>query len=214
MNTKIQQGMLLLSIILFTTKLSAQTDEWKTILSKDGKTTVKYNFSSRMDDDGDKVPVVETITTTTDNIDIDYCISLMKDISKHKEFRGDKSSKLIKTVSENKWIIYYYSDKTLITPAVDGSYLMVFEEDLLNKTAVFTITADPTLVEKTNASRLTYVKETYKFKEIDENKLEITIQTMASPGFKVPAVAMKRAFPKKSFDNMEKFLKAAKIEKP
>lgn len=213
MNTKIQHGMLLLSIILFGTKLSAQTDEWKTALSKDGKTTVKYNFSTRIDENGEKVPVVETITTTTENIGMDNCISLMKNISKHKDFRGEKLSKLISTISENKWIIYYYNDKTLITPAVDGSYLMTLEEDRLNKVAVFTITADPTLVEKTDASRLTYVKEIYRFKEIDENKLEITIITTASPGFKVPVMIMKKVFPKKSFDNMEKFLKVAKMEK-
>lgn len=214
MNIKIRQSIFLLSIFLSGTQLSAQTHEWRTALSKDAKITARYNFSTRINEEGDKVPVVKTVTTSTESIDIDNCISLMKDVSKHKDFRGEKSSKLIRTVSENEWIIYYYNDKTLITPAVDGSYLMIFEEDRQSKTATFTITADPTLIEKTNTSRLTYAKEIYLFKETEEGKVEITIKTTVSPGFKVPSMMLKKAFPKKSFDNMEKFLEAAKKEAP
>lgn len=214
MNITILQSTLLAWMVSLGANLSAQTDEWKTALSKNGKITAKYNFSSRINEDDDKVPVVKTITTTTESIGIDNCISLMKDVSKHKDFRGEKSSKLIRTVSENEWIIYYYNDKTLITPAVDGSYLMIFEEDRQSKTATFTITADPTLIEKTDMARLTYAKEIYSFKEVEGNQLEITIKTTVSPGFKVPSMMLKKAFPKKSFDNMEKFLEAAKKEAP
>jgi hypothetical protein len=214
MDIKIRQSIFLLSIFLSGTQLSAQTHEWRTALSKDAKITARYNFSTRINEEGDKVPVVKTVTTSTESIDIDNCISLMKDVSKHKDFRGEKSSKLIRTVSENEWIIYYYNDKTLITPAVDGSYLMIFEEDRQSKTVTFTITADPTLIEKTNTSRLTYAKEIYLFKETEEGKVEITIKTTVSPGFKVPSMMLKKAFPKKSFDNMEKFLEAAKKEAP
>ena len=214
MNITILQSTLLAWMVSLGANLSAQTDEWKTALSKNGKITAKYNFSSRINEDDDKVPVVKTITTTTESIGIDNCIALMKNIAKHKDFRGEKSSKLIRTVSENEWIIYYYNDKTLITPAVDGSYLMIFEEDRQSKTATFTITADPTLIEKTDMARLTYAKEIYSFKEVEGNQLEITIKTTVSPGFKVPSMMLKKAFPKKSFDNMEKFLEAAKKEAP
>ena len=214
MDIKIRQSIFLLSIFLSGTQLSAQTHEWRTALSKDAKITARYNFSTRINEEGDKVPVVKTVTTSTESIGIDNCIALMKNIAKHKDFRGEKSSKLIRTVSENEWIIYYYNDKTLITPAVDGSYLMIFEEDRQSKTATFTITADPTLIEKTNTSRLTYAKEIYLFKETEEGKVEITIETTVSPGFKVPFLMMKKAFPRKSFEHMEKFLEAAKKEKP
>ncbi|HHV84219.1 MAG TPA: hypothetical protein GXX42_00120, partial [Petrimonas sp.] len=125
-----------------------------------------------------------------------------------------KSSKLINKISENEWSIYYYSDGTLLTPAVDGSYRMIFVEDRQNKTATFTLTADPTLIEKTDMVRLTYAKEIYSFKEAGGNQLEITIKTTVSPGFKVPSMMLKKAFPKKSLENMEKFLEAAKKEIP
>ena len=214
MDIKIRQSIFLLSIFLSGTQLSAQTHEWRTALSKDAKITARYNFSTRINEEGDKVPVVKTVTTSTESIGIDNCIALMKNIAKHKDFRGEKSSKLINKISENEWSIYYYNDGMLLTPAVDGSYLMIFEEDRQSKTVTFTITADPTLIEKTNTSRLTYAKEIYLFKETEEGKVEITIKTTVSPGFKVPSMMLKKAFPKKSFDNMEKFLEAAKKEAP
>lgn len=214
MDIKIRQSIFLLSIFLSGTQLSAQTHEWRTALSKDAKITARYNFSTRINEEGDKVPVVKTVTTSTESIGIDNCISLMKDVSKHKDFRGEKSSKLINKISENEWSIYYYNDGMLLTPAVDGSYRMIFEEDRKNKTATFTLTADPTLIEKTDMARLTYAKEIYSFKEVEGNQLEITIKTTVSPGFKVPSMMLKKAFPKKSFDNMEKFLEAAKKEAP
>jgi len=214
MNITILQSTLLAWMVSLGANLSAQTDEWKTALSKNGKITAKYNFSSRINEDDDKVPVVKTITTTTESIGIDNCIALMKNIAKHKDFRGEKSSKLINKISENEWSIYYYNDGMLLTPAVDGSYRMIFEEDRKNKTATFTLTADPTLIEKTDMARLTYAKEIYSFKEVEGNQLEITIKTTVSPGFKVPFLMMKKAFPRKSFEHMEKFLEAAKKEKP
>jgi len=214
MKITILQSTLLAWMVSLGANLSAQTDEWKTALSKNGKITAKYNFSSRINEDDDKVPVVKTITTTTESIGIDNCIALMKNIAKHKDFRGEKSSKLINKISENEWSIYYYNDGMLLTPAVDGSYRMILEEDRKNKTATFTLTADPTLIEKTDMARLTYAKEIYSFKEVEGNQLEITIKTTVSPGFKVPSMMLKKAFPKKSFEHMEKFLEAAKKEAP
>ena len=204
---------ILLGMVLFSTCLSAQTNEWKTATSKDGKVMAKYNFSTRINENGEKAPVVETIATKIEHIPIENAVLLMKDISKHKDFRGEKSSELVETISNNEWIIYYFNGKSLIAPSVDGSYIMTFEEDKKNKTATFTIMADPTLVKETDASRITYAKEIYSFKELHGDQLEITIKTTVSPGFKVPSVLMKKAFPKKIFENMNKFVVLAKAEK-
>jgi len=204
---------ILLGMVLFSTYLSAQTNEWKTATSKDGKVMAKYNFSTRINENGEKAPVVETIATTIEHIPIENAVLLMKDISKHKDFRGEKSSELVETISNNEWIIYYFNGKSLIAPSVDGSYIMTFEEDKKNKTATFTIMTDPTLVKETDASRITYAKEIYSFKELHGDQLEITIKTTVSPGFKVPSVLMKKAFPKKIFENMNKFVVLAKAEK-
>ena len=212
MNAKVTQVIILSCVLFFQIDVTAQNNEWKTAVSKDGKVTAKYDFTTRLNENGDKVPVVNSLTATTVNMDIGNCISLMKDVSRHKDFRGEKSSNLIRTISANEWVIYYYNDKTLITPAVDGSYSMIFKDDPQHKTAIFTITADPTLTEKTDASRMTYVKEICSFRELGQNQLEVTIKTTSSPGFKVPSMFMKKAFPKKLFDRMEKFIEMAHLK--
>jgi len=60
---------------------------------------------------------------------------------------------------------------------------------------------------------MTFVQEIYSFRKLEDNLLEITIKTTASPGFKVPVILMKKTFPKKPFNNMEKFIKVASMEK-
>ncbi len=57
---------------------------------KNGKVTAKYHFSMRVNEDRDKVPLVQTITSTRTDIGIENCISLMKNVSKHTDFRGGK----------------------------------------------------------------------------------------------------------------------------
>ncbi len=213
MNASITRGILMACVLIFQTHVSAQGKEWKTAISKDGKVTAKYHIGVRIDEEGDKVPEINAVTVATVNMDIDNCISLMRNVPKHKEFRGEKSSELIETISENEWVIYYYNDKTLVTPAVDGAYLMEYENDPVAKEAIFKITADPTLIEKTDATRMTYVREVYTFKELEKGQLEITIKTNTSPGFKVPSFFLKRAFPGKLFDTMDRFITCAQMEK-
>lgn len=106
MKTDLKIRIVLIGFILFNVSLSAQTDEWKTATNKNGNITAKYNFSTRVNEDGNKVPLVETITTAIGDVSLESCITLMKNISEHKEFRGEKSSKPIKIISENEWIIY------------------------------------------------------------------------------------------------------------
>lgn len=214
MNASITRSILMACVLIFQTHVSAQDKEWKTAISKEGKVTAKYHIGARTNEEGKKVPEINAITVATVDMDIDNCISLMKNVSKHKEFRGEKSSELIKTISENKWVIYYYNDKTLVTPAVDGAYLMEYENNSMNKEAVFRITADPALVEKTDAARMTYAREVYTFKELEKGQLEITIKTNTSPGFNVPSFFLKRAFPGKLFDTMARFITCARMEKP
>ena len=214
MNTTITRGMLVACVLLFQAHVSAQDREWKTATSKDGKVTAKYYFGTRVNEEGDKVPEINAVTIATVDMDIGNCISLMKNVSKHKEFRGEKSSELIKTISENAWVIYYYNDKTLVTPAVDGAYLMEYENNPGGKQAIFRIIADPALTEKTGATRMTYAREVYTFQELENGQLEVTIKTTTSLGFKVSFFFLKRAFPGKLFDTMERFITCARMEKP
>jgi hypothetical protein len=87
---------------------------------------------------------------------------------------------------------------------------MTFSEDTVNKIAIFTITAAPSLFDKKSVRRVTYYNETYTFKDMESGNVEITVAAKMSPAFKVPLWMIKTAFPDAAFDVVRKFLKLAK----
>jgi hypothetical protein len=88
----------------------SQETKWKSKTINNGTTTVRYCISEINDEKGKKIPLIQDYTNTIiSGISMEKCIALMKDIPKHKYFTGDYTSKLIKTISENEWIIYYYT---------------------------------------------------------------------------------------------------------
>lgn len=206
-------GVMLLCTMLFNTCLTiAQSGNWESASSKDGKITTKYSISTRSDKDGEDVPLIESITTATEEVSMEQCIALMKDVSKHKIFHSDDSSKVIKAISKNEWIIYYYTEGTFFTPDADGVYTMTFTEDEPGRTAAFTIKAIPTLLEKTEAKRFTYLNKGYSFKDLGNGKVQITMTTKLSPAFHVPGWIMNMAFPHTFFSVMQTFIKLAHDE--
>jgi len=214
MNGNFQMGVLMLCIVFFNLSIQAQTKEWKNAKTKDGKISTKYYISTRSNEIGEKVPLIESVTTSTEKIGIEKCISLMKNVSKHKDFHGDNSSKLITTISENQWVVYYYTEGTKFSPNSDGVYAMTFTEDKLKKTAAFTLNAEPTLYEKKDkdVKRVTYSNEVLTFKDLGNSMVEITMTAKMSPAFPVPAWIMKMSFPEPLFEVMKNFIKLAYVE--
>lgn len=206
-------GAMVLCIIFFNTCITtAQSKEWEKAQSKDGKISTRYKISTRSGENGGDVPLIESVTIGTEKISMDKCISLMKNVSKHKDFHSDDSSKIIRTISEDKWIIYYYTEGTLFTPDADGVFTMTFNEDEQGKTASFTITATPTLIEKKDAKRFTYLNKGYSFEDLGNGTVRITMTTKLSPAFKVPGWIMNMAFPYTFFNVMQTFIKLAHDE--
>jgi len=72
------------------------------ILDK-GKITVRYRITNQVDAKGQEVLIIEDSSSVTENLDFQKCIILLKDVSGHKEFTGDKVSKKVKDISENEF---------------------------------------------------------------------------------------------------------------
>lgn len=212
MNSEFKIGVLMICIIFFNTDIIAQTKEWKTAKTKDGKISAKYNISTRTNEAGEEVPLIESVTNATEKISIEKCIALMKNVSKHKDFHGDDVSKTIKSLSENKWVIYYYTEGNMFTPDADGVYTMTSAEDPSGKTTVFTIAATPTLIEKKDMKRVSYLNEVVSFKDLGNGTTQITMTSNMSPAFQVPAWILKMSFPDALYDVMQKFIKLAHNE--
>lgn len=210
MKNTLQTGFFILCMIFKITNILAQTEEWKTAKLDDGKITVQYNISTRTDEKGDEVPLIEYIAKTTDSVSMRKCISLMKDVSKHKEFTGDNVSEKVQTISENEWVVYYYSNSPWPLPDNDCVQKMTISEDTTEKTALFTFIAAPTMFDKKNVKRITYQDTTYAFKDLGNGKVEVTTTMKITPPMKVPHWMIKANFPGEPAKVVRKFVKLAK----
>ncbi len=66
-------------------------------MSKDGKIEVNYHVGDRIDQNGEKVQVIEYTAVTVTEVPLQQCFTAMRDVSLHKAFMGDtEESKEIK----------------------------------------------------------------------------------------------------------------------
>jgi hypothetical protein len=210
MKHTLKTELLMLNSILLSFNILAQDKDWKTAKSDYGKITVNYKISTRTDENGKKVPLIEDMTTTTDSLSMQNCISLMKDVSKHKEFTDDYTSEKVKTISDNEWVVYYYSKNPWPIANSDCVSKMTFSENMTEKTATFKFTAAPNEFKKGKVKRMTCYNVTYSFKDLGNGKVEITITGKSTPPVKVPLWIIRSAFPGVPVTALRKFVKLAK----
>lgn len=195
MENKVQIGLIILSMILLNTNIFSQTDGWKTEKTKDGKITVRSRISERTNEMGDEVQLIEYVATTIASVDIQNCISVLKNVSKHKEFTFDDVSKKVKTISDNEWIVYYYTDESWPMSGNDCVAKMIYSEDETNKTTTFTLTAAPSMFEKKDVERMTYYNVKYAFEDLENDKIKMIIDGEMSPVVQAPNWMLRAWFP-------------------
>lgn len=210
MKTIHQIGRLILCLICVNAALTAHAKDWKSASLDDGKIAVQYNISKRTDKNGKKVPLIEYRATTTENLSLGTCLTLMKDVAQHMQFTGDDFSETILTPSANVWVIYYFKKGGGPLSDSDSVVKMTLTEDAEAKTAVFTQTAAPALLEDKNVKRMTYYDVTYTFKAIGNAQVEITMTAHMSPPMKVPLWMINMAFPDAAGKTLRKFVELAR----
>ena len=188
-------AILIFIAIFINANVIAQSTDWKTEKSNDGKIIVISKISKRIDEFSNEVQLIEYIAKTTANVSLSNCISVMKDISKHKEILNENVSEMLKSVSENEWLIYYYFDAPWPLPNSDCVSKMNFSEDVNNGMATFTLTAEPAMYENKDVKRLTYYNITYTFKDLGNGKVEMTSTAKLTPVVQAPDWIVKNFFP-------------------
>ena len=173
----------------------AQTQQWNTKILDKGKISVKYRISNQTNAMGQEILIIEDSTSVTENLDFQKCIALLKDVSGHKEFTGDKISKKIKDVSENESIVYYYAKNPWPIANSDCVARMTYNYDEGEKKALFQFTAAPSEYETGNVARMTNYNVTYSFRDLGGGMAEIIVTGKTSPPVKVPLWMIKSAFP-------------------
>lgn len=209
MTFKLKLG-LLTSLIFFSLSLSAQEKDCTTKELDKSKIIVKYCFSKFLDEDGNDLLLIEDSTITEAQIDFEKCLFLMKDVQKHKLFTGDSESRIIKTISDNEWIIYYYTDNPWPVENSDCVSRMTFTENKDEKTAIFELVATPSEYEKGDVNRMKHFNVIYTFKDLGDGKVRITMRGKSSPPVKVPMWLVKSAFPKAPASTIRDIVKLVK----
>jgi len=188
---------------------NAQADGWKTAMLDEGRISVQYRISERRTQSGDTVPLIEDITTTLADVSMRDCVALMKDPSRHKDFMGDFSSESIKAISDNEWLVYYYTKNPWPIPDSDCVAIMTCTEDAERGTVVFTLSAAPEMAESRKVKRMSYYDVRYSFKDRGNGSVEIVVSGRSSPPVEVPRWMIMSAFPGAPADGVRKLIKSA-----
>jgi hypothetical protein len=195
MRNKLHIVLVIPGMIFLNINIMAQTHQWNTKILDKGKITVKYRISKQNDALGQEVLVIEDSSSVTENIDFQKCITLLKNVSGHKEFTGDKISKKIKDISENECIVYYYAKNPWPIANSDCVSRMIYHYNAAEKTALFQFTAAPTEYAAGDVNRMTNYNVTYSFRDLGGGLVEIIVTGKTSPPVKVPMWMIKSAFP-------------------
>ena len=187
-------------------EVNAQSS-WITRTLDDGKITVRYKFTEKIDEEGKEMVLIEDMTTTVAELEYEKCIAFMKDIERHKEFTGDYISKNVKKVSDTEWIVYYYSRNPWPVANTDCVARMVLTEDKESKRAVFQLSAAPDQYEMGEVARMTIYNVSFTFWDKGEGQVEIIEKGRTSPAVKVPQWLIKSAFPKVPADAMRNLVR-------
>lgn len=191
------------------TSMLAQSDGWKIGKSDDGKITVQHQFSKRINTNGKEDQVVEYVATTTAPISMAKLVLVLKDVSKHKDFMGQKTSTLVDMISDNEFVVYYFYEGFWPYPSSDIVAKMLYSEDIVHKTVTFTLTAAPTLVGDKGLKRLDYYNLTYSFKDVGNGNVEIRVRSRFTPAVQMPVFMMNSWFPDGPADYIDGLIKLA-----
>lgn len=204
----------LIIVLLFITAAHnssySQENPWKTDFIEKENIHLKYRITDRINHENKKVQKIEYHVSTTIPVDINSFIAVMKDVPRHKEFyKETELSKKVKDLSENEWIIYYYSNSPWPLPDSDCVMKMVFNYDEPKKMAIFIGNADASLVEPSDVRRMDYYHVEYKFQVLDSGETKFSIFAQMTPVVKAPDWLVSSWFPKGPTESLQAIIAAA-----
>jgi hypothetical protein len=208
MTMKIQNYLMILFIIC--SNLSAQTKEWKTEFSEDGKTEVVYAIYDSIIVDDNEVTFIEYKAKTKTKASLENCIEIFNNPDMHKKFyEYTEVSEKVKDISENEWVIYYYYSPPWPIADSDCVSIIKMKTDSLNNKVIFTSLSDASLIEKKDVDRSEFNNITFTFTEIDSLEVEIFIEAKLIPATQAPKWMMNGWFPDGPANTLKRFKELA-----
>lgn len=197
------------AFLLAATLAHAQTG-WKSETTRDGRVRVLSRITVAKAADGTETPIVEYNASTTAKAEFQQCLTVLRDVSKHKLIHDDHSSETIKVLAENEWIVHYGLKVVWPLPKIDCVARMVVLVDSVARTATIRLTGAPDQLAPRAERRLSQYQQTYTLKDLGNGSVELGSAGRSAPPFAVPKWMLKAAFPAAAADPLLKIVELSK----
>ena len=210
MNRGIITGLAILCALFLTKNLHAQREDWKHDQTKDGRVQVSYNFKEYKDEKGKKYNVLEFEAVTAAEVNIESCLKVLKDDSKHKDFMDDaEHTERIRDLSENEWLTYYLLKKHWPMPVSDVVTRYVFEEDSENHSYVITGFPAPDMYPEQGVERMRQSFSKYTLRDLGNGQTEVIMYSSSVPLASIPKMLLATWIPKGPADMVNGIVRLA-----
>jgi len=185
-----------------------QSPEWDEQTSENGQVKITSRIRDIENRSGKEKMLIEYKATAIINNSLNDCIRLMKNIPKHKEFleRTDVSE-VVKTISENEWLIYYYY--TSPWPLPDSDCVLKMTQKDMKDMITFIGVSVPDMFELRDVRRMQTNDITYIFKELEPDVVEMTMISKFSPVISAPKWMVNTWFPEGPARVLDRFTEMA-----
>lgn len=186
----------LVIVILFSGSAVAQDVNRIIEALEEGEIFILNNTEQKIDNNGDKVKLVKYQAITIANVSIQNCLKVLKQTSFQKDFiyNALKAEK-VKTNSDDEWLNYYLFSGACKMPSYDCVLKMKYFGSNNNKSFAITGTACPFLIEDKGVDRIESYKITCAVRELNDDKVEISLFAEFIPIFSAPDWRIKMGYP-------------------
>ena len=213
MKHTLKTGFIVLCAFYLSTAVHAQREGWKQDKTKDGKVLVSYNLKEHRDEKGKKYNVLEFEAVTSGEVNIENCLLVLKDDSKHKDFMDDaEDTERIRDLSEDEWLTYYLLKKRWPMPVADVVTRYTLEEDPSNRTYTLTGVPAPDMYPDQGIARMRHSYSTYTLRDLGNGITEVTMYSSSVPLASIPKMLLATWIPNGPADMVNGIIRLAQEE--
>jgi len=181
----------------------ALANKWTREKSKDGAAEVQSQVQE-ITIQGKTVDVVEYLASTQTKVKKQKFLAAMMSASNHKVVLQNKQSRLLDSVSETEWIIYYLFDFPWPMSDADCVVIMRLEEE--ENQVTFKLRAAPDRYPMQDVDRMTLYDVEYSLQETDDSTSTISIYSKIASSMDAPDFLVNMWFPEGPADLLKRVI--------
>jgi hypothetical protein len=172
---------------------------WR-VASPDEDTTVRWRITK----DTEGALLIEDVVQTTAQASLQEAVALFLDVPGHTEFSGDVESRVLQTLSPDRWLVYTFTRNPWPLRDSDRVSELSYVLDQEAGQATFRLVATPEAHPDQGVPRQAHFQWTYTFLDLGDGRLQIREEGAGVPPVRVPRWLVASAFPDAPLDSMRK----------